>query len=136
MIRVYDKKEERWMHGDFCILSNGDLAELKKRPFGTEKIELLSNERYIWHEDIKLYDSIGNLIFEGDICRLDVPDNESLYCFVAYIPERAAYLLFDEKNLNYYNIDENIRNIMSVVGNVIDNQDILNSYVGLTEEEE
>ena len=128
MLRVYDKDKQRWLHGDFCITSNGDLAELKKRPFGLEKVNLLSNVRYVWHEDIGTYDVSGNLIFEGDICELNF-EEEVVYCVVAYIEQRAAYLLFDEKNLAYYHFNDYTNEKLSVVGNVIDRQDILDAYV-------
>lgn len=132
MLRVYDKQKELWLKGDFCIMSNGDLAELKKMPFGLEKINLLSDDRYFWHEDIGAYDINGNLIFEGDICELNLGE-ESIYCIVAYIEQRAAYLLFDEKNLSYYQFNEHIFNALSVISNVFDGQDILDSYVNSME---
>ena len=135
MIRVYDTKNKSWLQDDFCLMSNGDLAEIKRKPFGLEKINLLSDTRYIYHNDIGAYDSNGNLIFEGDICELNL-DKETIYCVVAYIGERAAYLLFDEKNFAYYSFNNYSIERMSVVGNVLDNQDFLDSYVGSIEEGE
>lgn len=135
MLRVYDKNEQKWLHGDFCLTSNGDLAELKKRPFGLEKVNLLSDTRYVWHEDIGTYDVKGNLIFEGDICELNL-NTEIIYCVVAYIEQRAAYLLFDEKNLAYYSFNNYTNEKLSVISNVFDGQDLLDSYVGSTKDGE
>ncbi len=73
MLRVFNIKDNCWHHGEFCVYENGDLMEIKKRPFGLEKIELLSDEKYVWHKDIELHDSKGNLIFEGDICEMNLP---------------------------------------------------------------
>ena len=135
MLRVYDRNEQRWMHGDFCITSNGDLAELKKRPFGLERVNLLSDARYVWHEDIGTHDVKGNLIFEGDICKIDF-EEETVYCVVAYIGERAAYLLFDEKNLAYYTFNDYTNEKLSVVGNVFNSKDILDFYMDETKDGE
>lgn len=135
MIRVYDNKERCWLHGDFCISNNRDLMQIKNRPFGMDKIELLSDTRYAWHEDIGAYDSIGNLIFEGDICKIDF-DEDTVYCVVAYVEQRAAYLLFDEKNLSYYSFNNYTNERLSVVSNVFDGQSILDCYANVTEEEE
>ena len=88
---------------------------------------------------------MGNLIFEGDICRIDVPldeedeeneEYETLYCFVVYIPERAAYLLFETKYFAYYHFHPDIIKKLSVVGNVLDNPDLIDLHSDSAESEE
>lgn len=129
MLRVFDTSNNTWCDGEFCISAMGDLMKIKKRPFGFEKIELLSDSRYVWHEDIGLCDSNGNLIFEGDICEMnlpmepDNPDNhtyESSYYVVVYSYENAAYYLMDMENGACCRFNEEVLQYITVVANVFD----------------
>ena len=132
-IRVFDTQLNDWHYGEFCISANEDLVEIKKRPFGLEKIELLSDERYIWHKDIGLYDLNGNLIFEGDICEMnlpmefDNPDNDSYetsYHLVAYSYDNAAYYLVDMENGSCCRFNKEVIQYLTVIGNVFNVDDI------------
>lgn len=129
MLRVFDTVNNIWCDGEFCISSMGDLMEIKKRPFGLEKINLLSDNRYVWHKDIGLYDSKDNLIFEGDICEMnlpmepDNPDNntyESSYHAVVYSYENAAYYLVDMENSACCRFNEEVLQYITVIANVFD----------------
>lgn len=119
MFRVYDKKLEKWVSDDeFCISSYGDLFIVKHTMFGKDKIDLVSDDRYIVHNYINANDVYGNPIFEGDICMHT--EDESTYGVVAYSDEHAAYYVFDENNSAYYMLIGENREEMRVVGNVFD----------------
>lgn len=55
MFRVYDNYQKRWMLGDIYASTNGDLYILKKG-FFKKRMQLVSDERYIIHKHIGLYD--------------------------------------------------------------------------------
>lgn len=132
-IRVYDVKNNCWHHGEFCLYANGDLMEIKKRPFGFEKLELLSDERYMYHKDIGLCDSKGNLIFDGDICEMNLPANpddpdstwyERYYFVVGYNYENAAYYLVNIEDSSCCRFNKEVIQYITVISNVFDIEDI------------
>lgn len=133
MLRVFDTKNNCWHHGEFCISANEDLMEIKKRPFGLEKIVLLSDERYAWHKDIGLYDSMGNLIFEGDVCEMNLPVNpddpenneyECSYYVVGYNYDNAAYYLVNVDDNSCCRFNKEVLQYLSVISNVFNINDI------------
>ena len=128
-LRVFDVKDNIWCHGEFCIYANEDLMEIKKRPFGFEKLELLSNERYIWQKDIGLCDSKDNLVFEGDICEMNLPVNpddpenseyECSYHIVAYSYENAAYYLVNIDDNSCCRFNKEVIQYITVVNNIFE----------------
>lgn len=91
----------------------------KKGLFGRKKLELVSSKRYTYHRDVGVCDKNGVLIFEGDIVKN--PNDETFVGVVAYVPNHAAFFIFDDNANIYYRIDENTRNNMVVVDNIIEN---------------
>lgn len=124
MFRVYDTKEQCWLCGDYYISQYGDLFSSEEKMFGNVKLHLKSDNRYIWQQDIGYFDKNDQLIFEGDICEITV-DDTVIVCVVAYIPERAAYMLLDYKYNAYYQFYDEVKELISVVGNVCENQNLI-----------
>jgi uncharacterized phage protein (TIGR01671 family) len=122
MYRVYDNYEKIWLKEDVYLSPNNDLYISKKTLFSAEKLFLVSDNKYIWHKDIGLYDKNKKLIFEGDICRIEYLD---VIGIIAYVPEHASYYILDDKNLNYYTLGEDRCEQIEVIGNVCENQDLL-----------
>ena len=122
MYRVYDNKEKRFVREGIYLSPNDDLSTSKKALFGTEKLSLVSDQRYTFHKDIGLYDKNNILIFEGDICRIQFLDSIGM---VAYVPEHAAYYLFDYKNSKYYTLGTAQCKEVEIIGNIFDNADLL-----------
>ena len=133
MYRAYSLEEKKWLR-DGIYLSPAPMDELfvlKRASLGREKLSLASSKRYVLHRDIGLPDANGNLIFEGDICR--IPDKE-VVGFVAYIPDHAAYCLLDDKNAQYYPLGDAYCARLEVVGNVLENK-LEDFYNGVGKEE-
>ena len=124
MYRVYDNKEKCWVKEGIYISPNNDLFISKKAMFGAEKLSLISNQRYIFHRDIGLHDMNEALIFEGDICRIARLD---VIGFIDYYAEHASYYLFDYANSKYYVLDTDKCKEIEVIGNVLENKDLLPS---------
>ena len=124
MYRVYDNKEKCWVKKGVYISPNNDLSISKKAMFGTEKLSLVSNQRYVFHRDIGLRDMNNTLIFEGDVCRIARLDTVGV---IAYYPEHAAYYLFDYTNSKYYTLGIDKCKEIEIIGNVFDNDDLLPS---------
>lgn len=130
MYRVYDKKKERWVKDGIYLTPNEDLSTSTKALFGTEKLSLASNQRYVLQKSIGLKDMRKVSIFEGDIASVTIcNENEELIVIgvVAYYPDHASYYLFDYQNAKYYPINSEICKHLEIIGNVIDNSNLLPS---------
>ena len=123
MFRVRNIKDDKWEIGEFHISNNGDLMKVNvtKSKFGKEKIDinLLSENKYVWQQDIGYDDKYGNHIYEGDICRIETSDG-FIMCVVAYIPSRASYMMLDNENSKYYEFHNEAKDYIEIVGNVFD----------------
>lgn len=124
MYRLYDNKEKKWVKDDFYVSFFGDVYLSKKTLLGNDKMSLASDTRYTLHQDIGYYDKNGRLIFEGDICEIIV-DGESIVCMIAYVAERASYMLLDNKYSAYYMFHNNVREQIEVVGNIFENYNLV-----------
>jgi len=120
--RIYDKKKKEWLRDGIYMSPINDIYVSKKTLFCTEKLSLVSNNRYIHHTDIGLTDKNHILIFEGDICRIEELE---VIGVVAYAPEIASYCLLDDKNLKYYPLGEERCKQVEVIGNVFDNSELI-----------
>lgn len=117
MFRIYDKKEKKFIRENIYISPIGDVFISSKKMFGTEKLNLVSSERYVYQKDIGLYDVNKWLIYEGDICKVD---RLNVTGVIAYAPEYASYFLFDDQNLKYYPLTEERCKEIEIIGNVFD----------------
>lgn len=122
MFKVFDKKEKCWIEEDIYLSPNNDLFISAKTLFGTEKLHLVSDKRYICQQDVGLSDVYDCLIYEGDICKIEHLDVVGV---VAYASEHASYYLFDDKNLKYYPLNEEYCKQMEIIGNVLEDNDLL-----------
>ena len=122
MFRVFDQKQKCWVREGIYLSPNNDLSTSKKALFGTEKLSLASDNRYIWHRDIGLYDKNNKLVFEGDICKCK---NGVFTGVVVYVREHAAYYILDDEHLTYYPLGIEYMDKVEVIGNIIENQDLL-----------
>lgn len=125
-MRVYDTKEKRWVkEGIYLDLNNGDLYMIKKSKFGKEKLELVSPERYIWHDDIGLTDKNKVLIHEGDIVEAHVAEDRYIIGMITYASELSAYIILSFNPNEYYILGDKISGEIKQIGNVIENKDLL-----------
>lgn len=127
MYRVYDTKENKWVKDGIYLSPNNDLSTLKKSVFGTKKLTLVSNQRYVDQRDIGLNDKNGNLIFEGDICKIE---QFNVVGVVAYTPHYAAYHLFDYEHSMYYILSTEKCKFIEIIGNIFDTPDLIPQMKG------
>lgn len=126
MFRIYDNEAKKWVKDDAFISQIGDVFIAKKSrmsKFGYEKMQLVSERKYTVQYSIGVNDKNGKLIYAGDICKCDIEDG--IICVIAYTAEKGAYLLFDTENMVYYPIVEELWNKIEVIGNVMENGDII-----------
>ena len=124
MYRVYNNKEKCWVRDGVYLSPNNDLSTSKKTLFGAEKLSLVSDNRYTWHRDIGLYDKNNKLVFEGDICKC----KDGVFTgVVSYVREHAAYYLLDDEHMTYYPLGVEHMDMVEVIGNVLENQDLLHT---------
>lgn len=130
MYRVYDKKKNHWVKEGIYLSPNEDLSTSTKALFGTEKLSLVSSQRYILQKDIGLKDMRKISIFEGDIASVTIYNENkemTVVGIIAYYPDHASYYLFDYQNAKYYPINSEVCKHLEIIGNVIDNDGLLPS---------
>lgn len=128
--RVYDTEECKWITDNVYMNSIGDLFKIKNSLFGMVRIPLeLSQDRYVFHEDIRLNDNESNLVFVGDyleatIGKVDEDDENSEYIkvigLVIYAEDLASYIIICEENNTFYELGNYISDRIKIVGNVFD----------------
>lgn len=122
MYRVFDTVGRRWVREGIYLSPNNDLYISKKALFGTKKLSLVSDNRYIWHRDIGLVDKNKKLVFEGDICKCK---DGAFTGVVSYVHEHAAYYLLDNEHMTYYPLGAEYMDKVEVIGNVLEDQNLL-----------
>lgn len=122
MFRVYSNKTKSLVRYGIYLAPNGDLFASKKSLFGREKLSLISEQNYTIHRDIGLFSRNAKMIFEGDICKSDDPD---VIGVVTYIPEHASYYLLNDKTLKYYPLTIERCIELEIIGNVIENPELI-----------
>lgn len=137
MYRVYERESKHLVRDNVFLAPNGDIY-VSSQGFIAEKLDLnkldlVSNEDYIWQKSIGVFDKFGKMIFEGDIVKAritkrvynnnieEIVESDEI-CVVSYIPQHASYYMFNRKNHSYYSFDiENISERIEVVGNIVRN---------------
>lgn len=122
MFRIYDNKDKVWIKDGFYLSSAPDshLYELKKGLFGRQKLEVIDDDRYVIQKSVELIDKDYSAIFEGDIIKAKVENDEIVTGIIAYAHDISAYILLCEEKSMYYTLGNTISNRIKVVGNVFD----------------
>lgn len=136
MYRVYDTQKKRWLKYDVYLMPNGDLYKLEKPIFRKRNtLKQLSTERYIVHRDIGLTDKNGVLIYQGDIVKAMINEDETINAEVGYIPDIASYVILDFEANRYYSLGTEECSHLEVIGNVFDTPELLGFEEGYLEDE-
>lgn len=122
MYRVYDTEEQRWITNNIYLSPdpNSKLYALKKNIFGKMKMVPVSDERYVIHKSIDLYDRNKELIYQGDYIKASVADDRIVIGMVAYAYEISAYVILCFNNSEYFSLGSNVSEHIEVIGNVFD----------------
>lgn len=119
--RVYDLEQKCWVSDNIYLNQNDELFLIKQSLFGMIKIPLkLSQDRYVYHKDINLYDKESHLIHEGDYIRAEVSDDKVVIGVVVYAQELSSYIILCENDNEYFLLGNQVCDYIQVVGNVFD----------------
>jgi hypothetical protein len=122
--RVYDIQKNQWIKDNVYLNPDGDLFLIKKSIFGrTKKPILLDSDRYVWHQDIELYDKNNNMVYIGDYIKAQVEENRSVIGLVTYAHEMSAYIILCDDN-KFYTLGSNVCELIEIIGNVFDGYEI------------
>ena len=122
--RIYDIERNQWIKDNVYLNPDGDLFLIKKSIFGrTKKPILLESDRYIYHNDIELYDKDNNLVCIGDYIKAQVEENRSVIGLVTYEHEISAYIILCDDN-KFYTLGSNVCELIEIIGNVFDGYEV------------
>lgn len=127
MYRVFDNEINSYVDG-FYTAQDGSVYYMKKRFFVFDKLVpvydvRVDEERFVIQYSTGRFDKNGNMIYEGDICKLyDVEDDEC-YVIVSYDETVCMFCCFDVNNEKFYLINnEMVVDKIEVVGNVCEDE--------------
>ena len=121
MYRVFDTEKKQWVTDNIYMMPNGKLLKMKKSTFGRIKILLeLPQERYVYHEDIGLYDKRNDLIFIGDYIKAKVADDRTVIGVVTFARELSSYIILCVDCDEYFTLGESVCKYIEIIGNVFD----------------
>ena len=79
------------------------------------------NSNCILQHRILLQDKTDKTVYEGDILKI----NKNIIGVVSYSTDLAAYVLLEYKSNKYYPLSSDICKQSRIIGNIIDNEDLL-----------
>lgn len=121
MFRVYDTEKKCWIKDNIYLNSDGELFMIKRSVFGLIKLPLaLSQDRYIFHKAIDLWDKNNVRIFEGDYIQARVDEDKSVVGLVAFAHELSAYVILCVDSDTFYTLGSEVTEHIQVIGNVFD----------------
>jgi hypothetical protein len=124
LFRVFDTEKNQWIRDNIYLNPDGDLFLIKKSIFGrTKKPILLESDRYVYHNDIELYDKDNNLVYIGDYIKAQIEENRSVIGLVTYAHEMSAYIILCDDN-KFYTLGSNVCELIEIIGNVFDGYEV------------
>ena len=119
--RVYDTEEKKWLKDNIYLNPDGELFLIKRSAFGWTKLPLaLSEDRYVYHRNIRLQDKNENEIYEGDYIRAHVAEDKDVVGVVAFVQDLSAYVILCEENNEFFTLGSETMEFIQVIGNVFD----------------
>ncbi len=122
MYRVFDLENKEWCTNTVAVLSYGGIFGIVHKAFGLTQLKPLSTTRFVTHKSIDLLDKNNQMIFEGDILQAE----RDITGVVSYAPELASFVLLNYTTSEYYLLGTEICQHLTIVGNVFDNEELLN----------
>ena len=121
MYRVYDNDKKVWLKDNIYLSPNNELFKIKKSVLGMVKtLLILSQDRYIYHQDIMLNDKNDTLVYEGDYILAKVAEDKEVVGLVAYAHELSSYVILCVDSDEFYTLGSNVSLEIEVIGNVFD----------------
>ena len=121
MFRVYDTEKKKWVKDNIYLNPKGELFLIKKSIFGKVKIPLaLSQDKYIYHKAIDLWDKNQKQVHEGDYIRANVAEDKNVIGLVAFAAELSAYVILCVDSDEFYTLGSETTEFIEIIGNVFD----------------
>lgn len=125
MFRVYDIERSQWIKDNVYLNPDGDLFLIKKSMFGrTKKSILLESDRYIYHNDIELYDKNNNMVYIGDYIKAQVEENRFVIGLVTYAQDMSAYIILCDETNEFFTLGSEVTELIEIIGNVFDGYEV------------
>lgn len=119
--RVYDNEKKEWVKDNIYLSPDGELFLIKRSTFGWTKLPLaLSQERYVYHKAIDLWDKNDVQVYEGDYIQAQVGEDKSVIGIVAFARELSSYVILCVDSDEFYTLGSEVTKFIQVVGNVFD----------------
>jgi hypothetical protein len=119
--RVYDTEQKEWVKHNVYLHPNGELFLIKQSMLGWVKVPLeLSDDRYIYHRSIDLYDKNQNLVYEGDYIKANVAEDKNVVGLACFAHELSAYIILCVDSDEFYTLGSNVSSEIEIIGNVYD----------------
>lgn len=119
--RVYDTKEKKWIWNKVYLTPSGELYVINQSVLGWTKMPLaLSQDRYVYHKAIDLWDKDGKQVFEGDYIQAQVEDDKTVIGLVTFAQELSAYIILCVDSDVFYTLGSEVTKLIQVIGNVFD----------------
>lgn len=123
--RIYDIERNQWIKDNVYLNPDGDLFLIKKSIFGrTKKPVLLDSDRYVYHNDIELYDKENNLVYIGDYIRAQAKEDRSVIGIVSYAHDLSAYVILCDDTNEFFTLGSNVCELIEIIGNVFDGYEV------------
>lgn len=123
--RVFDTEMNQWIKNDVYLNPDGELFLIKQSLFGWTKIPLeLSQERYVYHNDIELYDKNENLVYVGDYIKAQVAEDRSVVGLVTYAHEMSSYIILCDETNEFFTLGSEVTELIEIIGNVFDGYEV------------
>lgn len=119
--RVYDTQEKQWIYNKVYMKPNGELYVINQSVLGWTKMPLaLSQDRYVYHKAIDLWDKNENQVYEGDYILAQVEDDKAVIGLVTFAQELSAYIILCVDSDVFYTLGSEVMKHIQVIGNVFD----------------
>lgn len=119
--RVYDTQEKKWIWNKVYLTPSGELYVINQSVLGWTKMPLaLSQDRYVYHKAIDLWDKDGKQVFEGDYIQAQVDEDKSVVGLVAFAKELSSYVILCVSSDEFYTLGSEVTEFIQVIGNVFD----------------
>lgn len=136
MYRVRDTKNNCWVADNVFLspLPEDILYIVKKSIFGSVKLEV-APDTYVYQRYIEMTDKNLTPVFEGDILKAQVDEDKFVTGIVVYAEEFSGYIILCDEISQFFSLGTEVNEHIEVIGNVFDNEDLLNFKVDESEEE-
>lgn len=118
MHRVFDTKKHKWIKENVYLTQNDEVYIEKKCIFGWKR--LVSDDRYVYHRDIGMYDKNNVLIYEGDYIKCQVDEDRIVVGMVAFAHEFSSYIMLCNESNEWFSLGSEVTEYIEVFGNVFD----------------